>query len=102
MYAAKRDGKNRAVYYMPELGSLMRERLYLENELRGALDRGEIGVHYQPEFDTLSNRLVRFAALARCTHPILGAISPAKFIAVAEESGLFVSLGHYVLKKSSN
>jgi diguanylate cyclase len=98
MYAAKRDGKNRAMHYTPEIGSLVRERLSLENELRRAIGRGEITVHYQPEFDVLSNRLVRFEALARWTHPTLGTIGPDKFIPVAEESGLIVSLGAYVME----
>jgi diguanylate cyclase (GGDEF)-like protein len=97
MYAAKRDGTNRTMYFTPEIGSLVRERLSLENELRRAIGRGEISVHYQPEFDVLTNRLVRFEALARWTHPTLGSIGPDKFIPVAEESGLIVSLGAYVM-----
>lgn len=98
MYAAKRDGRNRAMYFTAEIGSMVRERLSLENELRSAIGRGQISVHYQPEFDVLSNRLVRFEALARWTHPTLGTIGPDKFIPVAEESGLIVSLGAYVME----
>jgi diguanylate cyclase (GGDEF)-like protein len=100
MYAAKRDGKNRAMYFTPELGSVVRERLSLENELRHAIERGEISVHYQPEFDVLSKHLVRFEALARWTHPTLGNIGPDKFIPVAEESGLIVSLGSYIMERA--
>ncbi len=100
MYAAKRNGKNRAMYFSPELGSLVRERLNLENQLRGAISRGEIGVHYQPEFDVISHRLVRFEALARWTHPTLGSISPDKFIPVAEESGMIVTIGTYVMERA--
>lgn len=74
------DGKNRAVFFTSELGSLVRERLNLENELRGAIARGEIQVHYQPEFDLTSHRLIRFEALARWFHPTLGRIPPDKFI----------------------
>ncbi len=98
MYASKRDGRNRATYFTPELGSMVRERLNLENQLRGAIARGEIQVHYQPEFDVVSNRLVRFEALARWTHPTLGSIPPCKFIPVAEESGLIVGLGAYIME----
>jgi diguanylate cyclase (GGDEF)-like protein len=87
MYAAKRDGKNRAMYFTPELGSSVRERLNLE-----------IQVHYQPEFDLSSHRLVRFEALARWLHPTLGTIPPDKFIPVAEDSGLIVSLGAYLME----
>jgi diguanylate cyclase (GGDEF)-like protein len=100
MYAAKRDGKNRAMYFTPEIGSLVRERLSLENELRHAIERGEISVHYQPEYDVLSKHLVRFEALARWTHPTLGNIGPDKFIPVAEESGLIVSLGAYIMERA--
>lgn len=98
MYASKRDGRNRATYFTPEIGSMVRERLNLENQLRGAIARGEIQVHYQPEFDVGSNRLVRFEALARWTHPTLGSIPPCKFIPVAEESGLIVGLGAYIME----
>lgn len=100
MYAAKRDGKNRAMYFTPELGSSVRERLNLENQLRGAIARGEIHVHYQPEFDVSSHCLVRFEALARWTHPTLGMIPPDRFIPVAEESGLIVSLGAYIMERA--
>jgi diguanylate cyclase (GGDEF)-like protein len=98
MYAAKRDGKNRAMYFTPEIGTLVRERMNLENQLRAALARAEIKLYYQPEFDILSNRLVRFEAVGRWTHPTLGVISPAKFIPVAEESGLIVPLCAYSME----
>jgi diguanylate cyclase (GGDEF)-like protein len=100
MYAAKRNGKNQVTYFTPELGSSVRERLNLENQLRGALSRGEIAVHYQPEFDVVSRRLVRFEALARWAHPTLGEIPPAKFIPIAEESGLIVSLGAFIMDRA--
>jgi len=98
MYASKRNGKNRATYFTPELGLMVRERLNLENQLRGAVARGEIHIHYQPEFDVDSHRLVRFEALARWIHPTLGRIPPVKFIPIAEESGLIISLGMYILE----
>ena len=98
MYSAKRDGKNRIMYFTRELGSSVRERLNLENQLRGALIRGEITVHYQPEFDVASRRLVRFEALARWHHPTLGNIPPDRFIPIAEESGLIIPLGNFVLE----
>jgi diguanylate cyclase (GGDEF)-like protein len=100
MYTAKRNGKNQLVYFTPELGSLVRERLSLENELRGALARGEITIHYQPEFDVSSGQLIRFEALARWIHPTLGTIAPAKFIPIAEESGLIMPLGAYIMDRA--
>lgn len=98
MYSAKHSGKNQVKGFTPELGSFARERLTVENQLRGAIAREEIHLHYQPEFDVLSHRLVRFEALARWVHPTLGTIPPSKFIPIAEESGLIVTLGAYLLE----
>ncbi len=100
MYAAKHNGKNQVKSFTPELGAFARERLSVENQLRGAIGRDEIHLHYQPEFDVLSQRLVRFEALARWIHPTLGTVPPDKFIPVAEESGLIVGLGAYLLEKA--
>ncbi|PYX87846.1 MAG: hypothetical protein DMG67_18475, partial [Acidobacteria bacterium] len=100
MYAAKRNGKNRVMYFTPELGSSVRERLNLENQLRGALLRREIEVYYQPEFDVSTRRLVRFEALARWQHPTLGSVPPNKFIPIAEECGLIVPLGAFILERA--
>lgn len=98
MYAAKRRGRNRAEYFSDDLGSMARERLTLENQLRGAIGRGEIYVHYQPEIDLATKRVVRFEALARWSHPELGEITPNRFIPVAEESGLIHALGYYIME----
>ncbi|MGA9672796.1 MAG: EAL domain-containing protein [Terracidiphilus sp.] len=100
MYVAKRDGKNHSVYYTQDLGNSIRERLTLEIELRRALEERTIAVHYQPEFDLVSGRLVRLEALARWTHPTLGAVPPSKFIPVAEECGLIVPLGAYIMERA--
>jgi len=102
MYAAKRNGKNRIVQFGDGLGSAARERLTMEGELRRAIEKGEIKVHYQPEFDLTTNRIVRFEALARWVHPKLGPISPLTFIPVAEESGLIIPLGALVMEKACN
>jgi diguanylate cyclase (GGDEF)-like protein len=100
MYAAKSDGKNQVKCFTPELRSLANERLSLESQLRGAIARGEIHLHYQPEFDIRTQRLTRFEALARWTHPAFGMVSPAKFIPVAEESGQIIALGAYLLDQA--
>lgn len=100
MYAAKREGKNRVMNYTPKIGSEVNARSTLENLLRGAIGRGEISVHYQPEFDLRTGRLIRFEALARWSHPNIGSISPAEFIPIAEESGLIGSLGAYIMEQA--
>ena len=100
MYAAKRNGKNQIMYFRPEIGLEVCERLSLENELRSAQKRGEMAVHYQPEFDTISGRLIRFEALARWFHPTLGRIPPDKFIPIAEESGLILPLGAFIMEQA--
>jgi EAL domain-containing protein (putative c-di-GMP-specific phosphodiesterase class I) len=100
MYAAKRNGRNRAVYFSDDLSLTARERLTLENQLRGAIERGELHVHYQPEFDAVSGQLVRFEALARWTHPIFGDVPPGKFIPIAEETGLIHSIGSHILNQA--
>jgi diguanylate cyclase (GGDEF)-like protein len=100
MYAAKRNGKNQALYFTQELGNSVRERLTLESELRQALENGNIRADYQPEFEIASGRLVRFEALARWTHPTLGPIPPSKFIPIAEECGLIFALGVSIMEQA--
>jgi diguanylate cyclase (GGDEF)-like protein len=100
MYAAKRNGKNRVVQFGDHLGYAARERLTLEGELRRALADQDICVHYQPEFDLTSHSIVRFEALARWMHPTMGNIPPLSFIPVAEESGLIVPLGAYIMERA--
>jgi diguanylate cyclase (GGDEF)-like protein len=100
MYAAKRSGKSRIVQYKDDLGSAARERLSIEAALQYAIANGEISLQYQPEYDLMSNRIVRFEALARWNHPSLGQVGPVSFIPVAEESGLIGSLGAYVMERA--
>src|SRR5581483_10582085 len=100
MHGDIRDGRNRAIYHPLHQGVSMREWMSLENQLRGAIARGEISLQYQPEFDFSKNQLSRFEALARWNHPTLGTISPAKFIPIAEESGIIVILGTYIMEQA--
>jgi diguanylate cyclase (GGDEF)-like protein len=98
MYAAKRGGRGRTVFFSPDLSIMARERLTIENQLRGAVARKEIYLHFQPEFDARSGDLIRFEALARWRHPQLGQVPPDKFIPIAEESGLIHMLGFYIME----
>lgn len=100
MYAAKRSRKSRIVQFGDDLGTAARERLTLEHELQQAMARGEIQIHYQPEYDLASGAVVRFEALARWVHPELGTILPTVFIPIAEESGLIIPLGAYIMERA--
>jgi diguanylate cyclase (GGDEF)-like protein len=102
MYAAKRSGRGRIVQFSDQLGSAARERLTMEGELQHAIAKGEISVLYQPEYDLLTNTIVRFEALARWTHPGLGKIMPMSFIPVAEENGQIIPLGMFVMERACN
>jgi diguanylate cyclase (GGDEF)-like protein/PAS domain S-box-containing protein len=98
MYLAKRTGRNRLVMFSPEIGAALHERSQIVAELKGAVGRGEVYVVYQPEFSVRGQRLLRFEALARWRNSKLGDVPPAKFVPVAEESGLIGELGSYVLE----
>lgn len=98
MYGAKRAGKNCVMYFSEDIGASVRERLNLETQLRAALAHGGIHVEYQPQFEIGTLRLLGFEALARWTHPTLGKIPPDKFIPIAEESGLIIPLGAYIME----
>jgi len=100
MYAVKKAGKNQVVQFGNHLGFAVRERITLESELRRAMERGEIWVDYQPEFDLGTGSIVRFEALARWTHPTLGPIPPLNFIPIAEECGLIVPLGAFIMERA--
>ncbi len=97
MYRAKEDG-NRFVFYKRSIGEGLSRRLALEGDLRHALDREEMRVYYQPQIDARSGEIVGIEALVRWAHPRLGIIKPARFIALAEETGLIVPVAEWVLR----
>jgi diguanylate cyclase (GGDEF)-like protein/PAS domain S-box-containing protein len=101
MYHAKRTGGDRIEIFKPAMRSRKTDRLTLESELRRAIERQEITVLYQPIVRLEDRAIAGFEALARWDHPKLGRLSPAEFISTAEEIGLIVDLGLFVLERTA-
>lgn len=100
MYQAKTNGKDRAVVFHADIREGMVNRLRLESDLRKGLERGEFVLHYQPVLALPEGRVVGFEALVRWNHPALGLLRPGAFIDVAEETGIIVPLGEWVLDEA--
>jgi diguanylate cyclase (GGDEF)-like protein/PAS domain S-box-containing protein len=100
MYRAKQRGKNTFQFFTSDMNTQAFEQLLLENSLRRALDRGEFELHYQPQFSATTRFVAGVEALIRWRHPELGLVLPGTFISLAEQNGLIVPIGAWVLREA--
>ena len=97
MYQAKYLGRNTHCYFTASMNTDISRRLELEEQMRGALERNEFEVYYQPQYDLASMRVIGAEALLRWNNPMLGHVSPVEFIPIAEHTGLIVPMGQFVV-----
>ncbi|MBV5287770.1 MAG: EAL domain-containing protein [Methyloversatilis discipulorum] len=100
MYSAKSQGRNRYQFFTADMSERTQERMQMEQGLRRAIDNDALEVHYQPQLRLSDAHVIGVEALVRWPHPELGMISPARFIPVAEESGIIETLGMWVLRRA--
>jgi len=100
MYFAKQAGRHSFQFFSPGMSVFSRERLDLESELRRALPMKQFEVHYQPKVDVATGRMNSVEALLRWRHPTRGLVGPLEFIPIAEETGLMLSIGEWVLREA--
>jgi diguanylate cyclase (GGDEF)-like protein/PAS domain S-box-containing protein len=102
MYRAKERGRNTFQFYLPEMNQRSAERLALETQLRGALERHEFLLHYQPKANIVTGAISGFEALLRWQHPQRGLVQPEQFISILEDTGMIVPVGEWVLRTVCN
>ncbi|BCM24702.1 EAL domain-containing response regulator [Methyloradius palustris] len=100
MYRAKANGRNNFQFYAKEMNAELGERLSLENDLWHALERDELILHYQPQINMFTGEVIGMEALVRWQHPTRGLIPPIQFISIAEDDGLIIPIGEWVLRKA--
>ncbi|MDP3837760.1 MAG: EAL domain-containing protein, partial [Methylococcales bacterium] len=100
MYEAKNDGRNNCKFFTEEMNFNVQHYLRLKNDMRNALKNEEFYIEYQPQFNLVSRAIIGAEALVRWHHPELGIISPSDFIPIAEESGLIIDIGHFVIRQA--
>jgi predicted signal transduction protein with EAL and GGDEF domain len=100
MYRAKQLGRCNYQVFRPEMNQQVQERTRLESALRSALGRGEFELHYQPQLDLRSGRVVGVEALLRWRHPELGLLLPPRFLALAEDTGLILPIGQWAMRSA--
>jgi diguanylate cyclase (GGDEF)-like protein/PAS domain S-box-containing protein len=100
MYHAKENGRNNYQFFKHEMNIRATERQFIESSLRVALERNEFSLHYQPKIDLSSGAITGVEALLRWKHPERGFIPPAQFVPIAEDTGLILPIGHWVLSEA--
>ena len=100
MVHAKREGRNNYQFYTPSMNAMAIQRLAMETALRKAIELNQLRVFYQPVVDIQTREVLGAEALLRWVHPELGMVSPAEFVPLAEESGLIIEIGEWVLREA--